>query len=300
MKRQLDSYLHYMTLEKNSAKNTIASYRIDLRRYLEFLAQAKVRALEDVTEKHVSNHLGTLHDLGLSPRSVTRASSAIKGFHRFLFSDGITTDDPSSLVESPRLSRKLPAVLSHAEVDSILQQPGKTPDDTRELWVRDRTILEVLYATGMRVSELVSMSLSQILEQEGVVRVLGKGSKERVVPIGKPALRWVRRYCGTVRPRLARKGRTTDKLILNARGGPMTRMSVWTTVRTYAKKAGIRKEVHPHTFRHSFATHLLEGGADLRAVQEMLGHSNIATTQIYTHIDREYLKEVHRTFHPRG
>ena len=300
MKRQLDSYLHYMTLEKNSAKNTIMSYRIDLRRYLEFLAQSKVRTLEDVREKHVSNYLGTLHDFGLSPRSVTRASSAIKGFHRFLFSDGITTNDPSSLVESPRLSRKLPAVLSHAEVENILKQPGKTPDDTRELWVRDRTILEVLYATGMRVSELVSMSLSQILEHEGVVRVLGKGSKERVVPIGKPALRWVRRYCGTVRPRLARKGRTTDKLILNARGGPMTRMSVWTTVRTYAKKAGIRKEVHPHTFRHSFATHLLEGGADLRAVQEMLGHSNIATTQIYTHIDREYLKEVHRTFHPRG
>ena len=300
MKRQLDNYLHYLTLEKNAAKITLASYRMDLRRYLDFLERLKIRSFQEVRENHVSNYLGTLHDLGLSPGSVTRASSAIKGFHRFLFSDGITSGDPSSLVETPRLSRKLPAVLSHAEVESILEQPVKTPEDMKELWVRDRTILEVLYATGMRVSELVSLSLSQILEREGVVRVLGKGSKERVVPIGKPALRWVKRYCGTVRPRLIRKGMGTDKLILNARGGPMTRMSVWTTVRTYAKKAGIRKEVHPHTFRHSFATHLLEGGADLRAVQEMLGHSNIATTQIYTHIDREYLKEVHRTFHPRG
>jgi integrase/recombinase XerD len=300
MKRQLDNYLHYLMLERNAAKNTIESYRIDLRRYIDFLERSRVRALQDVKEDHVSGYLGTLHDLGLSPRSVTRASSAIKGFHKFLFSDGVTTGDPSSLVEAPRLSRKLPSVLSHAEVESILQQPTKTHDDVRELWIRDRMILEVLYATGMRVSELVSLSLSQILEDEGVVRVLGKGSKERVVPIGKPALRWVKRYCGTVRPRLTRKGRTTDKLVLNARGGPMTRMSVWTTVRTNAKKAGIRKEVHPHTLRHSFATHLLEGGADLRAVQEMLGHSNIATTQIYTHIDREYLKEVHRTFHPRG
>ena len=241
---------------------------MDLRRYLDFLERLKIRSFQEVRENHVSNYLGTLHDGALNGRKP--------------------------------MFRKLPAVLSHAEVESILEQPVKTPEDMKELWVRDRTILEVLYATGMRVSELVSLSLSQILEREGVVRVLGKGSKERVVPIGKPALRWVKRYCGTVRPRLIRKGMGTDKLILNARGGPMTRMSVWTTVRTYAKKAGIRKEVHPHTFRHSFATHLLEGGADLRAVQEMLGHSNIATTQIYTHIDREYLKEVHRTFHPRG
>jgi integrase/recombinase XerD len=273
---------------------------MDLRRYVEYLERSRVTTLQDVREQHVSGFLGVLHDTGLSPRSVTRASSAIKSFHKFLFSDGITGTDPTSLVEAPRLSRALPSVLSHADVENILRQPSPSPGDKRELWVRDKTILEVLYATGIRVSELVSLTLSQIHADEGVVRVLGKGSKERVVPIGKPALRWVKRYCDTVRPRLLRKLRGTDRLILNARGGPMTRMSVWTTVRTYSRKAGIRKEVHPHTFRHSFATHLLEGGADLRAVQEMLGHSSIATTQIYTHIDREYLKEVHRTFHPRG
>jgi len=300
MKRQLDNYLHYLNLEKNSAKNTIDSYRMDIKRYIDFLEHSNVSNLQDVREGHVSGFLGVLHDIGLSPRSVTRSSSAIRGFHKFLFSDGKTSTDPTSLLEPPRLSRTLPEVLSHAEVERILKQPGPAPSDSRELWIRDRTILEVLYAAGVRVSELVGLGLSQIHSDEGIIRVLGKGSKERIVPIGKPALKWVSRYCGTVRPRLARKGRSTDKLILNARGGPMTRMSVWTTVRNYSRKAGIGKEVHPHTFRHSFATHLLEGGADLRAVQEMLGHSNIATTQIYTHIDREYLKEVHRTFHPRG
>lgn len=293
-------YLHYLALEKNAARNTVASYRIDLRRYIEFLERSDVRSLNDIRRDHPGKYLGVLRTLGLSPRSVTRAASAIKGFHRFLLGEGVTSDDPTALLEVPKLDRKLPAVLSHADIERIINQPAPGTPDKLDLWIRDRTILEVLYATGMRVSELVGLRRSEVFGDEGIVRVLGKGSKERLVPIGKPALGWIDRYSKEVRPRLVRRAAPTDSLFLNARGGPVTRMTVWTIVRSNARKAEIRQEVHPHTFRHSFATHLLEGGADLRAVQEMLGHSNIATTQIYTHIDREYLKEVHRTFHPRG
>jgi integrase/recombinase XerD len=195
-------------------------------------------------------------------------------------------------------------VLSQAEVDSILGQfdaePPRTSERRRRLILRDRAILEVLYATGIRVSELITLKQRDINATEGIVRVFGKGSKERLVPIGKSALRWIDTYRSGCRAFLEARGGGQDFLFLNARGTPMTRMAIWKIVQASTKSAGIDKEVHPHTFRHSFATHLLEGGADLRAVQEMLGHSDISTTQIYTHIDREYLKEVHRTFHPRG
>lgn len=300
LQRYCEDYLHYLTLEKNAAKNTISSYRIDITRYLEYLAHSRVKNLNEVTEQHASKFVRTLHELGLSPSSITRTISAIKGFHRFLLGDGVTQKDPTGLVEAPHLARKLPQVLSREQVELILLQPVETQKDKRALWLRNRTILEVLYATGIRVSELVGLRQADILPAEGIIRVFGKGSKERIVPIGRSALHWLDRYRHEVRPFLLRKGRTDDRLFLNFRGGPMTRMSIWTLVHTYARKAGLEREVHPHTFRHSFATHLLEGGADLRAVQEMLGHSDISTTQIYTHVDREYIKEVHRTFHPRG
>jgi integrase/recombinase XerD len=194
----------------------------------------------------------------------------------------------------------LPEVLSQAEIAAILEQPSPSPKDKKQLWLRDRALLEVMYATGMRVSEVITLKQSDIFWDEEIVRVFGKGSKERIVPIGKPALRWLDRYRKEARPLVRARGKSQDVVFLSARGAPMTRMSVWNIVRTCATKAGITREVHPHTFRHSFATHLLEGGADLRAVQEMLGHAAITTTEIYTHIDREYVKEVHRTFHPRG
>jgi len=207
-------------------------------------------------------------------------------------------------IDVPKLARSLPGVLSTAEVEAILNQfdgeIARAADRKKRLLLRDRAILEVLYATGMRVSELIILKQRDLLEAEETVRVFGKGSKERLVPIGKSALRSIARYRDGGRRELEKKGETQDALFLNARGRPMTRMAIWKIVQAYTRKAGIGKEVHPHTFRHSFATHLLEGGADLRAVQEMLGHSDISTTQIYTHIDREYLKEVHRTFHPRG
>ena len=300
MKQYCQDYLHYLSLEKNAAENTIASYRLDLERYAGYLERHHVTTPDRVTERHVSLFLRSLHEARLSPRSITRAFSAIKGFHRFLIGDGTTKRDPTDTIESPKLPRTLPDVLSQTEIDRILSQPAPAPHDRRNLWLRDRAILEVLYATGIRVSELITLKQHDVQENPGVIRVFGKGSKERLVPIGKSALRWIERYRNDCRLHLQRRGRTHDVLFLNARGAPMTRMAIWKIVQASAAKAGIAKEVHPHTFRHSFATHMLEGGADLRAVQEMLGHSDISTTQIYTHIDREYLKEVHRTFHPRG
>ena len=296
MKEHLRSYVHYLTLEKNAAANTVASYSSDLTRYLDYLEGTGVREIGTVSDREVTAYVAMLGRTGLSPRSVSRSLSAIKMFHKFLIGEQLTQRDPARLVESPKLPKKLPDVLNPDEVDEILKQP----DTASDLGLRDRAILETMYATGMRVSELIGLKRSSVDEREGFVRVFGKGSKERIVPIGRSALKWLRRYLLKVRVRLARDGNGQETLFLNARGKPMSRMSVWNIVRASSTRSGLEKEVHPHTLRHSFATHLLEGGADLRAVQEMLGHSDIATTQIYTHIDREYLKEVHRTFHPRG
>ncbi len=294
------SYLHFLALEKNASRNTIASYKFDLQRYLAFLERSSVRDIRAINESHTAQFLSSLRNDGLSPRSVTRALSAIKGFHKFLIGDGVTKKNPTEAVDAPKLPRSLPDVLSQHEIEAILSQPSASTKDKKNLWLRDKAILETMYASGLRVSEVIGLKQSNVFVAEMLLRVFGKGSKERIVPIGGSALRWIERYKKECRALLARRGKSEDALFLNARAAPMTRMAVWNIVQTYTKKAGITKEVHPHTFRHSFATHLLEGGADLRAVQEMLGHSDIATTQIYTHIDREYLKEVHRTFHPRG
>jgi integrase/recombinase XerD len=296
LKGYLRSYLEYLRLEKNSATNTVNSYRLDLQRYLHYLEALRIDSPDHIRDNYVSSFLSKLRDMGLSPRSITRSFSAIRGFHTFLIGDGLTKNDPTENVDAPKLSRTLPNVLNQDEVEAILNQPNTA----RPLGVRDKAILETLYATGIRVSELITLTRANIDVKEGLVRVFGKGSKERLVPVGRVAREWITKYLQEVRPVLAAKGAGRDALFLNARGTPMTRMTVWNIVHECTAKAGIRKEVHPHTFRHSFATHLLEGGADLRAVQEMLGHADISTTQIYTHIDREYLKEVHRTFHPRG
>lgn len=295
-----NSYLHYLALEKNAAHNTIASYKLDLQRYLAFLKRSNVRDVSAINDAHAAQFLSMLRDEGLSPRSVTRALSAIKGFHKFLVGDGITKKNPTEAIDAPKLPHLLPDVLNQNEIEAILSQPAASAHDTKNVWLRDKAILETLYASGLRVSEVIHLKQSDIFTHETLIRVFGKGSKERIVPIGGSALRWIGRYTTECRALLARRGESADALFLNARGRPMSRMAVWNIVQANTKKAGIKKEVHPHTFRHSFATHLLEGGADLRAVQEMLGHSDISTTQIYTHIDREYLKEVHRTFHPRG
>jgi integrase/recombinase XerD len=296
MNADLKGYLHFLKLEKNSSPNTIESYRRDLERFLAYLEDAGIGAPGDAGEAVVGRFVKLLGELGLSARSVSRNVTAIKMFYRFLVAEKSARVDPTGRLDLPKLPRPLPGVLDPAEVEAILSQP----DVSAPLGIRDRAILETLYATGIRVSELVTLTQANVFPDEQFIRVTGKGSKERIVPIGRSALGWIERYRTRTRPGLARSRGAADALFLNARGTPISRMAVWTIVRTCTRKSGIVKEVHPHTFRHSFATHLLEGGADLRSVQEMLGHVNISTTQIYTHIDREYLREVHRTYHPRG
>ncbi len=294
--RQFSRYFDFLRLEKQVAENTLVSYEFDLSRYREYLRGAGITAAAGVKESHVSGFIKALHELGLSPRTLARTLSAVRGFHRFLVGEEETSDDPTENVGSQKRTKSLPEVLTVEEVDEILQRP----DTATPLGIRDRALLETLYATGVRVSELVTMKQSNLMSESGLVLVFGKGSKERLVPIGRSARKWIERYQKESRPLYAKREKTLDVLFLNARGTKMTRQAIWDIIRKYARAAGITKAVHPHTFRHSFATHLLEGGADLRAVQEMLGHADISTTQIYTHIDREYLKEVHRTFHPRG
>jgi integrase/recombinase XerD len=294
--REIRPYFDFLRLEKGVTAHTLHSYQFDLRKYRTFLLEQKITAIADITEDHVSDFLKNLSKTRLSARSVARTLSAVRGFHRFLVGEGIHDDDPTENIDTPKRSKSLPGVLSIAEVDAILKQP-----DTRErLGLRDRAIIEVLYATGVRVSELTSLKQSDLMFDSDLILVFGKGSKERLVPIGSSAKAWVIRYQREVRLHLAKAGKSQDVLFLNFRGGKLSRAAIRDMVVKYARSAGIKKEIHPHTFRHSFATHLLEGGADLRAVQEMLGHADISTTQIYTHIDREYLKEVHRTFHPRA
>ncbi len=294
MEALLTQFTDYLALERGLAQNSIDAYRRDVARYLSFLADRGIESAAQATQDDVLDLLYQLRDCGLQAVSLARNLSAIRTFYRFLSAEGLPQSDPTQYLDPPKLGRKLPTVLSRWEVERLLEQP----DASSPLGIRDRAMLEFLYATGLRVSELLALSCSQLLFREGLVRTFGKGSKERMVPVGQKAIEWVTRYLTDVRPRLC-KGRSQGVLFLNRRGQPMSRMGFWRILRRYVQMAGIEKKVSPHTLRHSFATHLLEGGADLRAVQEMLGHTDISTTQIYTHIDREYLKEVHRTFHPR-
>jgi integrase/recombinase XerD len=295
MKEHLRSYLHYITLEKNLSENTALSYKLNLNRYLDYLESKHIKDADDIKEETITEFLRTLSELLLSANSISQNISAIKGFHKFLFGDDLVKNDPTQNLTKPKIRKSLPEVLTQDEVDLILKQPNTSG----RLGLRDRAILETMYATGMRVSEALTVKQSDINFSDGFVRVFGKGSKERLIPIGHSAITWIKKYQSDVRVNLAKEN-SKEVLFLNARGKPMSRMAIWNIVNKYTRMARIDKSVHPHTFRHSFATHLLEGGADLRAVQEMLGHSDISTTEIYTHIDREYLKEVHRTFHPRG
>ena len=296
LERQFSKYFDFLKLERQVAQNTLVSYEFDLAGYQDFLDRTGIIRAGQITEEDVSKFIQTLHQRNLAPPTIARMLSAIRGFHRFLLSEEESKDDPTENIDSMKRARNLPGVLSVAEVERILGQP----DIKKALGIRDRAILETLYATGMRVSELINLKQSNLLFEEELVLVFGKGSKERLVPIGTSARHWIDRYQKNARPHYAKRGKSFDALFLNSHGTKMSRQSIWNIIHTYALRADITKEVHPHTFRHSFATHLLEGGADLRAVQEMLGHSDISTTQIYTHIDREYLKEVHKTFHPRG
>lgn len=292
----VEQFLDHLSVEKNLAGNTIDAYRHDIERYVKYLTQQGCPDMNAVTPQTISDLVRLLDALGLEAKSVARNLSAIRTFHKFLINEDEMERDPAETVALPKLPKLLPAVLTADEVVSILDQP----DTLSFLGIRDRAMIELLYACGLRISELLTLTISQLMPEAGIVRVFGKGSKERIVPVGKIAMEWTEHYLEKVRPKLIRSGSAVDELFLNANGKKMSRMGFWKNLKKYVRMAGLEKEVTPHTFRHSFATHLLEGGADLRVVQELLGHADISTTQIYTHIDREYLKEVHRTYHPRG
>lgn len=289
-------FLGFLRIEKNAAEHTVSAYRGDLLKYVSYLVDTRdVRTPVNIETNDLFGYLALLEEQGLTAATRARNLSAVKAFHRFLVNEEYVENNPTVNLDFPKLTRYLPHCLSATEVESILMQP----DLAIPRGLRDRAMLEFLYATGTRISELLQMTLPNLFLDEAFVRVLGKGSRERIVPIGGQAVHFTRRYLAEVRPSVAARGKRVDVLFLNARGGALSRMGFWKILRAYVVSAGISKRVSPHTFRHSFATHLIEGGADLRAVQEMLGHADISTTQIYTHLDREYLKEVHRSFHPR-
>jgi integrase/recombinase XerD len=292
---RMESFLDYLTFEKGLSERTLSAYARDLGKLFRFLEERGAKGPEKIDSGELREFVFSLKDSGLAPSSIRRTISSLKGYFAFLLEEGVLTSDPSERLESPRVGRKLPEVLSVTEIQRILE----APNPEHSLFWRDRSILEFLYATGVRVSELLALKLGNLEMEEGFCTVFGKGSKERMVPLGGPAKGALERYLRGVRPELD-QGRGEGVVFLNNRGRPMSRMAIWNLVKKSAEVCGVTRKVSPHTFRHSFATHLLEGGADLAAVQELLGHADISTTQIYTHVDREYLREVHRTFHPRG
>lgn len=294
---RFEQFQDFLAFERGLSDRTVAAYRRDLRRWAARMVEAGAAEPGAVKAAHLRDWVFHLKDAGLAPASIRRAQSAVRTYFGFLLAEGTVTVDPTERLESPRLGRRLPDFLTREEVARLLDAPDP---DGRLFW-RDRAILELLYATGIRVSELADLPLTSLDLDEGFLTVFGKGAKERLVPVGAPAMRALERYLRGVRPGLDRgKGRGKGRVFLNARGGPLSRVAVWSLVKTSARRAGIGRKVSPHTLRHTFATHLLEGGADLVAVQELLGHADIATTQIYTHVDREYLRDVHRRYHPRG
>lgn len=294
--REERSYLSYLKIERGLSVNSLDAYSRDIAKLVEFL-KSHSKSVTTGTTPDLQQFIKELSEIGLERSSIARIISAIRGFYRYLLTERIVDLDPTESLELKTPRRQPPDVLNIIEVEQLLQQP----DTSTKKGARDKAILEFLYATGARVSEVTTLTLSQLFLEDGMVRLFGKGSKERIVPVGKVAVKYVDIYLGTVRPLLLKSGKMTDAVFLNQeRGTGLSRMTIWNIMQEYCQAAGIIKHITPHTLRHSFATHLLEGGADLRIVQELLGHADISTTEIYTHIDRSYLAEVHRRFHPRG
>jgi integrase/recombinase XerD len=296
MDEYFQQYKSYLIFEQNLTENSIDAYTRDVKRFLEYLKTTGVESPLRAEPHHIQRLVQLLSKMGLSAGSVARNLSSIRGFYQFLIAENLMDYDPTETVDRPKLARRLPSVLTYDEIRKILS----LPDVKNHLGLRDRAMLETLYACGLRISELLTLTIREIHPRENFVRVLGKGRKERLVPISDTALKWIKRYLDRSRPVLDRFSRSQGVLFLSVRGTQMSRMGFWKILKRYVEKAGIRKEIHPHTFRHSFATHLLENGADLRAVQEMLGHADISTTQIYTHIDRTFLIQEYDSFHPRS
>jgi len=291
----LRPFLDHLAIERGLSPRTLDAYGRDIGRLLEFLEGRGVSRPGEATAGDLREFVYHLKDQGLQATSIRRNLSAIRTFYAFLIAEGVVVTDPTERLESPVVWRRLPDVLSRAEVERLLEAPNLGD----KFYWRDKALLELAYASGVRVSELISVRIRDLDLEEGFAQVFGKGSKERLVPIGESAVRALRVYLRELRPVLER-GAGKGVVFLNGRGTPLTRMGVWKILQLHVERAGIQKRVTPHTLRHTFATHLLEGGADLAAVQEMLGHADISTTQIYTHVDRQYLRDVHRKFHPRA
>lgn len=294
---QLKDFIHFLIVEKGLAKNTIVSYERDLKSYISYLNTVeKIHLLNDVQRVHIVHFLGFLKEQGKSSKTLARHIASLRAFHQFLLRDKVTDHDPSVHIETPKMERSLPKVLNLQEVETLLDSPKQND----HYGIRDKAMLEILYATGIRVSELIGLDLGDVHLTMGFVRCIGKGNKERIIPIGKTAANALKHYLEKGRPFFVNKKQREEALFLNHHGMRLTRQGFWKILKRLAAEAGIQKELTPHTLRHSFATHLLENGADLRAVQEMLGHADISTTQIYTHVTKTRLKDVYSKFHPRA
>ena len=289
-------YVEHLKFEKGLSDNSIAAYKSDLEKYSAYMQNRYISEVGDVSDKVLSDYFYELNEAGLDILSRARYLSTIRGFHTFLLLCKRIDTNITDIVELPRKPRKIPSVLTFAEIEKLFSAVNLE----KLSGIRDRAVLEMLYACGMRVSEAVDLRLSDLIFEEEIVRIIGKGSKERIVPVGHSAIAFVNEYLTNVRPLFNVSGESGGVLFLNRRGKKLTRMYIWKMLKETAEIAGITKEIHPHTLRHSFATHLIEGGADLRAVQEMLGHADIGTTQIYTHVSTDFLKEEYRAFHPRA
>lgn len=287
----------FLKLERSLSPNSVEAYLRDIEKLIQYFESREIDlSPNEISSDHLSDFIAYLYELGISARSQARIISGLKAFFKFLLLEGVIQSSPADLIQGPKLGRKLPEFLSIAEVDSIIAEIDLSKEDGE----RNRAMIETLYSCGLRVSELCNLLVSNVLRDEGFLLVTGKGNKERLVPIGKTALKYIGFYEEHMRNHLKIKKEASDVLFLNRRGGQLSRVMIFNIVKDLAQKAGIKKNISPHTFRHSFATHLVDGGADLRAVQEMLGHESITTTEIYTHLDRQYLKDAIIQFHPRA
>ncbi len=295
MEELTEKFLSYLSVERGLAQNTLLSYGSDLKKYIAFLRKSHILTLGKTTKHEVMTYLLELKDKGLASTTVARSLVSLKVFYRFLAQEGYLATDPTMNLESPKVWAKLPETLSLKEVEELLEKP----DLEDPLGLRDKAALELLYATGVRVSELINLKIMDVNLEVGYLRCLGKGKKERIIPLGSHAQEALKSYLDKGRERLVRK-KDTKELFVNRFGNSLSRQGFWKMLKKYAKRVDFEKRITPHILRHSFATHLLERGADLRSIQEMLGHSDISTTQVYTHVDQERLKEIHRKYHPRG
>ncbi|MFC1646630.1 site-specific tyrosine recombinase XerD [Candidatus Omnitrophota bacterium] len=294
MRDLIDIFLNYLSVERGLAQNTISSYQRDLLRYDRFLRSTNVVDVNKIDKEDIRSYLVYQKEKDLSSSTIARSLVAIRLFHRFLLREKLALKDPTDVIDSPKLWKKIPNALSFSEIEKLLS----SPDTKKKKGIRDKAILETMYAAGLRVSELTNLRVEDVNLDAGFIRCLGKGRKERVVPLGRAATVSIKRYLKNSRQKFLKK-KIAKYLFLNHSGARISRIYIWKLIKEYAKQARIKNPIKPHVLRHSFATHLLEGGADLRSVQEMLGHANISTTQVYTHINRGRLKTIHKKFHPR-